>query len=82
MSNFSKTKAHVHVATAGNVSDGTISFNTPVLSALKGASMVVQRAGVVVAWDGVIAVAGNIVTVDNTGSVDWAAADVLIITTL
>jgi len=81
MSNFSKAKAHVHVVVAADVTAGSISFNTPVLTALKGATCVVQRAGVVVAWDGAVSVAGNIVTVDNAGAVDWAAADVLNIVT-
>lgn len=66
-----------HIATAGNVSDGSISFNAD-FSAPLGAIVVVRTAaGVLKAWDGVITIVGGKVNVDNGGGVDWAATDTL-----
>lgn len=37
----------------------------------------IRRAGVQVAWDGVPTISGRRVTLDNAGSTDWAAGDVV-----
>jgi len=66
-----------HVVTAGNVSDAVIAFNTD-SSAATGALVTVRTAaGVLVAWDGVITVGSDVVSIDNTGGVDWAATDTI-----
>jgi hypothetical protein len=31
------------------------------------------------AWDGAVAIATNVATIDNSGSTDWAAADILLV---
>jgi len=65
-----------HVVTAGNVSDAVIAFNTD-SSAATGALVTVRRVGVLVAWDGLITVGTDVVSIDNTGGVDWAADDTI-----
>jgi hypothetical protein len=64
------------IATAQNVSDAIIQFNTD-SSAATGAIVTVRRAGVLVAWDGLITVGTDVVSIGNTGGVDWAADDTI-----
>jgi len=65
-----------HVATAADVTATTIDFSFPYQVGAVSVS-VRTTAGVAKAWDGAVAVAGSVVTVDNTGTVDWAATDVV-----
>lgn len=65
-------------AVAGEVTQGLAAFalgRTP--SAV--IAQVRTAAGAVKAWDGVLAISGELVTLDNSGAVDFAATDVLTI---
>ena len=66
-----------HVATAQNVTDGVIAFNTDSSAALGALVTVRTAAGVLKAWDGVITVGTDVVSVDNAGGVDWIATDTI-----
>jgi hypothetical protein len=65
-------------AVAGEVTQAVMAFalgRTP-------SSVIAQvrtAAGVVKAWDGVLAIDGEVVTLDNAGTTDWAATDVVTI---
>lgn len=60
---------------AADVTAGSILV--PVDSAQASGAIVVVRdaAGALKAWDGVITVTGDLVTIDNAGAVDWIATD-------
>lgn len=73
-----KVKGMSHTVDAADVSAGSIVFEFG--DFMNNGNAVVQvltTAGVVKAWDGAVVVAGGTVTVDNTGTTDWAATDVI-----
>jgi hypothetical protein len=72
-----KVHSFHHVADAADVSAGTISFGSDMLAPLGAIAVVRTAAGVLVAWDGAIVVANGLVTIDNTGAVDFADTDVI-----
>lgn len=63
------------VPTATEVAIGNMHFryNFAPLSAI--VAVRVTSTGVVKAWDGAVVISGNRITLDNAGSVDWAATD-------
>ena len=66
------------VPTAVEVALGTMHFLFPFASTaatVRANVIVTATPGVAKAWDGAITVTGNRVTLDNTGSTDWAATD-------
>lgn len=67
-----------HVATAADVTATEINFQFDYANPAYAIVLVRTAAGAVKAWDGAITIAGNVVTVDNTGAVDFAATDVVI----
>lgn len=75
----SKVKGMSHVATAADVTAGTIAFYfgdfAPVVE--DAVVQVKTAAGALKAWDGAFTVSGGTVTVDNTGVTDWAATDIV-----
>lgn len=74
-----ETVMSTRIATAADVTVGIMvfPFNFAPTSAT---AQVRTTAGVFKAWDGVLAISGNVVTVDNAGSTDWAATDKVIVT--
>lgn len=70
-----------YVATAADVTEGTIRFVlpfTPSSVAVTVKDAIIQTA-VNVAWDGAVTVTDSLVEVDNSGVVDWAAGNLLIV---
>jgi len=62
---------------AADVTAGSIAIQAQDLAPTGATAAVRTAAGVVKAWDGVLLVAGNTVTVDNSGAVDWADTDTI-----
>jgi hypothetical protein len=73
-----KQPEQAHVVTAADVTAGDFTFQFDYANVAYAEVVVRTAAGALVAWDGAITVAGNLVTVDNTGSTDWAATDVIL----
>ena len=72
----SKVRAISYTVTADDVTATTIAFVCPYgVDAFEVA--VKDAAGAAVAWDGAATLAGNTITVDNTGGTDWAATNVI-----
>lgn len=73
-------KAEVkYTAVAADVTRGSIPFTvgfTPAGVEVK----VFSAAGAAKAWDGTFSISGRVVTVNNGGTTDWAATDVLFVT--
>lgn len=65
--------ARVPTATEVAVGNLHLRFSFAVASAI--AVVRVTSTGAVKAWDGALTISGNRVTLDNAGSVDWAATD-------
>ena len=63
-----------HTVTAADVTAGSVGFNVDSAQATGALATVRTAAGVLKAWDGLITVTGDLVTVDNTGAVDWVAS--------
>lgn len=75
-----KVKGTRHVVTAADVTATTIDIKvSDLIGAVQSAQVTVRTAaGVVKAWDGAVALGvDGVVTVDNTGAVDWAATDTI-----
>ncbi len=66
-----------HTVSAADVTAGSIAVQGQDLAPTGATAAVRTAAGVVKAWDGALVVAGNTVTVDNAGAVDWAATDTI-----
>lgn len=66
-----------HAVIPANVTAGLVGFNTDSSAALGAIVVVRTAAGVLKAWDGVIVVGTDRITVDNSGSVDWADTDTI-----
>jgi len=66
-----------HTVTAADVTAGSVGFNVDSAQATGALATVRTAAGVLKAWDGLITVTGDLVTVDNTGAVDWVATDTI-----
>lgn len=78
-SNGAKRSANIsHAATAGEVSAG-IMFLPTALNSISVFNVQVLRAGVTLAWDGAAIAKGGTLVLDNSGSADWAAADVIVV---
>ncbi len=65
-----------YAATSGDVSAGLIVFPTALANIGK-YIIQVQSSGAIKAWDGVTQITGTTIVIDNSGSTDWAAADVI-----
>lgn len=63
-------------AVAGEVSTGFMRFPCG-FAPTRAVALVHTSAGAPVAWDGVVSISGNIVSVSNAGSTDWAATNVV-----
>lgn len=72
-----KVHSFHHVVDAGDVSAGTISFGSDMLAPLGAIVALRDAAGALKAWDGAVVVANGLVTIDNTGAVDFADTDVV-----
>jgi len=74
-----KCKGKEVTVTGADVTAGTIAVNFANSTSGNGALVQVRdAAGVTKAWDGVTSVANSgVVTVDNSGAVDWADTDVI-----
>lgn len=73
-----KTRAQSHAVVAGDVTAGEVTFAFGDAFQVKGAVVAVRTAaGAAKAWDGVASWDGETVTVNNAGSADWAATDVI-----
>ncbi len=70
-----KCKGIHHVVDADDVTDGSIGFNIDSQAATGAIATLRNAAGVLKAWDGVITVTSDTVTLDNSGSVDFAETD-------
>jgi len=73
-----KTRGLTHTVTAADVTAGSVVF--PVGDSFQAKGAVVQvttSAGVPKAWDGARTITPEKVTVDNTGTTDFAAGDVI-----
>jgi hypothetical protein len=63
------------VPTAGEVTAGTMHFVLDFTPRAVGINVVVTSTGVIKAWDGGRVLAAGLLTLNNAGSVDWAATD-------
>lgn len=68
------------VPNATEVAVGNAHFAFPFTPTVANAVVRVTSTGVVKAWDGGVTITGSRVTLDNTGSTDWAATDTVIVT--
>lgn len=69
------------VPNATEVALGTMHFVfdfTPVLDSVR--VVVTATPGIALAWDGAVTISGNRLTIDNTGTVDWAATHTIELT--
>ncbi len=66
-----------HVVTAGDVTAGLINVGSDMLAPQGAIVGCRDAAGALKSWGGTITVASGIVTLTNTGTVDFAATDVL-----
>jgi len=67
--------AVAHVPTSGEVSGGSFDVVAPVAPTSVIVQVRVTASGAAKAWDGAVTVSGSTITVDNSGSVDWADTD-------
>lgn len=67
--------AVAHVPTSGEVSGGSFEITAPVAPTSVIVQVRVTASGVPKAWDGAVTVSGTTITIDNTGSTDWATTD-------
>lgn len=72
---MSKAKGITHVVSAADVTAGSVVFRTPEMRPSGYMVVVRTSAGAAVAWDGAVVVGDGKITVDNSGSTDWAATD-------
>jgi len=74
-----KCKGQEVIVTGADVITGTIAINFANETSGGGALVQVRSTtGVVKAWDGAVSVANSgVITIDNTGLVDWADTDVV-----
>lgn len=63
------------VPTATEVAIGNMHFRFSFAVAAALVAVRVTSTGAVKAWDGAMAISGNLVTLDNAGTTDWAATD-------
>ena len=62
---------------AADVTAGSIAIQGQDLAPTGATAAVRTAAGALKAWDGLLLVARNTVTVDNSGAVDWDATDTI-----
>lgn len=65
------------VPAAGDVTAGYIKKVFPFTPVVEDITVRVTSTGAAKAWDGAATVSGNILTIDNAGSTDWAATDTI-----
>jgi len=73
-----KEPNQVHTVNAADVTAGSFVFQFSYMNVAYAEVTVYTAAGAVKAWDGATTVAGNSVTVDNTGVTDFADTDVIV----
>lgn len=66
-----------HTVDAADVTAGSIAIQAQDLAPTGATAVVRTAAGGLKAWDGLLLVVANTVTLDNSGAVDWADTDTI-----